>query len=118
MTKADALQSFWAGFGLPAYEQNTAPSDATYPRLTYEASEDYLEGTVTLTASLWYYSTGWTVATAKATEIGAAIGLGGTKARYDGGSIWIKRGHPFSQRMADPEENLRRVLITVEVEYL
>ena len=47
-----------------------------------------------------------------------AIGLGGKIIPFDGGYIWVKRGQPFSQRMADENDSTRRIYIVLEVEYL
>lgn len=113
-----ALHDFWSGFDLPAYDQATVPADATYPRLTYEASVSSFDEQVMLNASIWYYSIGWEEISQKADEIGNAIGDGGIIVHYTGGAVWIVRGTPFAQRMTDPEPNLRRILLTIECDFL
>jgi hypothetical protein len=37
---------------------------------------------------------------------------------YDKGVIWFKKGNPFLQRMADPDDAIRRIVVNIEVEYL
>ena len=118
MDKAQAIQRFWNSFEVPAYDENTVPSTAGYPRLTYEYSESGFDEPVILTASLWYMSTSWADITLKAHEISQYIGTGGCLEPCDFGAIWINRSTPFAQRMGDPDGNLRRMLITVVAEYL
>jgi hypothetical protein len=112
-----ALQRFWSSFGLPAYDENTVPSTATYPRLTYEAETSSFDEESILKASIWYNSTSWSEISQKANEISDFIGMGGTLIAYTDGSMWVKRGTPFAQRMSDPEPHLRRIVLSVEIEF-
>lgn len=122
MDSLQTLHSFWSGFGLKAYDENTVPDDAMTVNggkyLTYNASTAYFNEPVALSASLWYKSTSWAEITQKAAQIGETIGLGGKVIPCDGGYLWIKRGVPFSQRMSDEDDTIRRIYINVEVEYL
>ncbi|MBO5714951.1 MAG: hypothetical protein J6S23_00975 [Clostridia bacterium] len=71
-----------------------------------------------MTASLWYRSTSWAQANAKAEEISEAISLGGKIIKCDGGRIWIKRGTPFAQRMGDETDSLiKRIYINITAEF-
>ena len=121
MTKAAAIYNFWAGFGIPAYEENSVPSgkDAPeFPYITYQLITDSFGADVAMTASLWYRDSSWVRANAKADEISEAIGHGGDVIFCDGGSIWIKRGKPFAQRRGDASDTMiKRIIINVEVEY-
>lgn len=125
--KAQALYSFWASFGLPAYDQYAVPDEATmtamgappYPRITYEDAESDFDRPIALTASIWYRSPSWAEISQKANQIFQYIGKGGVLLGYDGGALWIKRGSPFSRRMDDPEDDMiRRVFINIEAESL
>lgn len=122
MDSLQTLHSFWSGFGLKAYDENTVPDDAMTVNggkyLTYNAATAYFNEPVALSASLWYKSTSWAEITQKAAQIGETIGLGGKVIPCDGGYLWIKRGVPFSQRMSDEDDTIRRIYINVEVEYL
>lgn len=119
MDKAQALHQFWSGFGVAAYDANTVPSTATYPRLTYEASMDSFDDPVYLTASIWYRSTSWAEISQKAQEISESIGMGGVTIPYDGGMLWVTRSAPFVQRLNDPDDSMiRRILLSVACEYL
>ena len=59
MTKASALYNFWSGFGLTAYEENTVPTEAEFPYITYQVVTDSFGAEVALTASVWYRDTSW-----------------------------------------------------------
>ena len=118
MTKAAAIYQFWSGFGLTAYEENTVPTDATFPYVTYQLVTDSFDREVAATASLWYRGESWTAINAKTEEISAHIGLGGKIIKCDGGRIWIKRGQPFAQNMGDESDDLiKRKYLNVNIEY-
>lgn len=119
MTKAAAIYQFWSGFGLTAYEENTVPSDAEFPYITYQLVTDGFDREVASAASVWYRGTSWTEANAKTEEISARIGLGGKIIQCDGGRIWIKRGQPFAQNMGDESDDLiKRKYLNLSVEFL
>ena len=118
MDKMQALHNFWSSFELPAYDENTVPADAGYPRITYEAASDSLDTVVILSASLWYWSLSWEDITLKADEIAEYIeNIYPPAIKIDTGRMFIKRGTPFAQRMSDPDGNLRRILLTINVEF-
>ena len=106
MTKAAAIYQFWSSFDLTAYEENTVPTDAAFPYITYQLVTDSFDREVAATASLWYRGESWTAINAKTEEISAHIGLGGKIIKCDGGRIWIKRGQPFAQNMGDESDDL------------
>lgn len=122
MDSAQLLQSFWSSFGWKAYDENTVPegamdiNDGKY--ITYNVTGAYFDEPVMMSASLWYKSQSWAEITEKAMQIGAYIGLGGKFIPFDNGKLWIKRGTPFAQRMSDENEQIRRMYLNVEVEYL
>lgn len=118
MTKEQAYHAFLASFGWPVYDENTVPDDATLPRITYSFSDAEFGNPVAMSVSVWDRSTSWASVTTMKDQIYNAIGLGGKIIKFDGGYIWVKRGQPFSQRMADENDSIRRIYINVEVEYL
>ena len=130
MTKEAALYGFWASFGLPAYDEASVPTGDNapkFPYITYQVSTSDFGDPVALSASLWYRSTSWVDANAKAQEVGKMIGRGGVTLHYDGGAMWIKRGSPFAQSMGDPSDNLvsghsdgqiKRKIINIEAEFI
>ena len=118
MTKAAAIYQFWSGFGLTAYEENTVPTDAAFPYVTYQLVTDSFDSEVAATASLWYRGECWTAINAKTEEISAHIGLGGKIIKCDGGRIWIKRGQPFAQNMGDESDDLiKRKYLNIVYEF-
>ena len=121
MDKFEALQEFWSSFGISAYDENTVPTGDSRPALpyiTYEAAVGSLGDFVTMNASLWYYGPSWSAITAKLAEIEAGIGRGGVMLPVDGGALWIKKGSPFAQRMSDPDDMIRRIVMNVEAEFI
>ena len=119
MTKAAAIYQFWSGFGLTAYEENTVPTDATFPYITYQLVTDSFYREVPVTASLWYRSESWTGINAKTEEISHAISRGGKVVPCDDGAIWLKRGQPFAQNMRDESDDLiKRKYLNITAEFM
>lgn len=119
MTKAAAIYQFWSSFGLTAYEENTVPTDAVFPYITYQLVTDSFGREVVATASLWYRGESWSAINAKTEEISANIGFGGKIIKCDGGIIWIKRGRPFAQNMGDDsDDQIKRKYINLVAEFM
>lgn len=122
MTKEAALYNFWSMFGLPAYEENSVPSGedgAEFPYITYQVVTDSFGNDVVLTGSVWYRSTSWKEANAKAQEISNILSRGGVTIACDGGVIWIRRGVPFAQSMGDDSDDLiKRKYINIVAEFM
>ena len=119
MTKAAAIYQFWSGFGLTAYEENTVPTDADFPYITYQLVADSFGREIPLTASLWYRSESWTAINAKTEEISQKISRGGKIISCDGGAIWLKRGQPFAQNMGDESDDLiKRKYLNITAEFM
>ena len=121
MDRWQALNSFWAQFGLTVYDQTTVPTgtDApAFPYLTYEAAVGSSSDDVFLTASLWYKSYGWADITAKTEAIHEAIGERGVRVQCDKGVLWIRRANPFARRSSDPtDDSIRRMNLMVNVKF-
>lgn len=119
MNKIQALNSYWASFGLRAFDETHVPDDAVLPYITYETSNDDFGHKVALTASLWYRTYSWEEPELKQFEIAETLKRGGKIIPYDGGAIWITMGNPWAQRMSDSSNDVvRRIVLNVEVEYL
>lgn len=119
MNVMQTLQAFWSGFGLPAYDENIVPDNATLPYITYEGASDFYGSTRTLTASLWYYDTSWKNITELEMLIADYIGRGGRMIAIPQGALWIKRGEPWAQRMSDPSDKMiRRIVLNIEVDFV
>lgn len=122
MTKEAALQAFFSGFEIPAYQEDAVPTGQDkpeYPYLTYEVATDDFGEELPISVNLWYRSTSWTAANAKAREISDEITRGGTVVMCDDGGIWIKRGTPFIRSMGDDSDNMiRRKILNITLEFL
>ena len=119
MTKAAAIYQFWSGFGLTAYEENTVPTDAAFPYITYQLVTDSFDREVAATASLWYRGESWTAINVKTEEISQKISRGGKIISCDGGAIWLKRGQPFAQSMGDESDDLiKRKYLNITAEFM
>lgn len=119
MTKAAAIYQFWNSFGLTAYEENTVPTDADFPYITYQLVTDSFDYEIPLTASIWYRSESWTAINAKTEEVSQKISRGGKFVPCDGGAIWLKRGQPFAQSMGDESDNLiKRKYLNITAEFM
>ena len=119
MTKAAAIYQFWSSFGLTAYEENTVPTDAAFPYITYQLVTDSFDREIPLTASIWYRSESWTAINAKTEEISQTISRGGKIIACNGGAIWLKRGQPFAQSMGDESDDLiKRKYLNVTAEFI
>lgn len=119
MTKGAALQQFFNEF-LPAYATNAVPDDVKLPYLTYDAVFDAWGGSpVSLTVNMWFYTTSEAVPNAKVQELSEALGIGGKMLSIDGGYIWLTRGSPFCQSLADDtDKNIKRRYINVTADFL
>ena len=120
MTKEAALHQFFNSFGIPFYPVASVPDDAQFPWGTYELiTSAWLEGKVSLTVNLWYYTTDEEPPNAKAREMSEAIGMGGKILRCDGGAIWLKRGAPWCRSLRDAADpRIKRRYINVTAEYV
>ena len=119
MDKAQTINTFWNSFGITAYDENTVPQDAVMPRITYDVATDQLGHVVNMSASLWYRSNSWKDISLKATEIEKRLGEhGGIVLKLNEGRLWITKGSPFTQRMSDPDDSIRRIYINIQAEFL
>lgn len=125
MTKDKALYAFFSGFGIPAYPANAVLNkngepDVILPYLTYTPVFDAWGGEpVSLTVNLWYRTESEAIPNAKAQELSDAIGMGGKVILCDEGYIWLKRGSPWCQNLADEADSaIKRRYINVTAEYL
>lgn len=120
MNKDQAIHTFWSGFGIPAYDEQTVPDDAKMPYITYKVVTDSIGNVCNLTGSIWYRSTSWKKISDKAAEVAQAVGqYGFTKLKLDDGYVWFTKGAPFAQRISDPASDMiRRIYLNVQAEFL
>lgn len=119
MDKAQALHDFWSGFGLPAYDEASIPDNAPLPRITYNVATDSLNNQVSLYANLWYRDTSWKAISQLADTIAERVkGQGYAIKTFDSGYIYIMAGTPFAQRISDPDQDIKRIYINLQAEFL
>lgn len=119
MTKNEALYRFFSSFGLSAYPTSSVPEDVTFPYLTYENVIGCFGDTASITMNLWYHTSSEKEPNAKAEEVGTAIGMGGVQIPCKEGSIWIKRGAPFSTALSDENDpQIKRRTINLEIDFM
>lgn len=121
MTIAQALYSFWSGFGVSVYEENSVPSgdfSPSFPYITYEISVGEFGSDVAMSASYWDRTNSLSGMMEKENEIFSYIGRGGVHLPCDGGVIWIKRGEPFSDFSSDSaDSSIKRLYLNIVAEY-
>ena len=123
MDKEQALHKFWSSFGWKAYDENTVPDNAmaenNYRYITYSVGTDSLDNTLLLTASLWNRSNSWEDVDKKSHDIARFIETQVPPSiRIDNGRLKIRKGTPFAQRMADEDDSIRRIVLSIIVEFL
>ena len=124
MDKAQALHTFWSGFGLKAVDERLADDQKTLDDLdvgdnyiSYEVSTGSFDEPIALSASIWDRSTSWETVTHEADEIASYIGRGGVKVSFDGGQIWITRGQPFASRADSGSIDMKRIYLNITAEF-
>ena len=128
MDKWQAQQAFWSSFGIPAYDEQSIFTKGDqpdrrpeFPHIRYQSFGGNLEQTATLSASLWYRGTEMAQIKRKATEIERFLKENEPyRIKVDGGYLWIRvpTSIPFAQPMGTDEDNLLRIVLTVEAESL
>lgn len=123
MDNYQALQSFWEGFDLEAYDEQTVFTEDTmpsFPHITYESAGGGYMSTTVLYASIWDKSTSWGWLKQKSDEIRKAIGYGGQKVETDDGYLWIKlpENTEFSQPIDSGDDTVKRMRLNIEVDFM
>lgn len=94
---AAALYSFFSGFGIPAYEENSVPNDAELPYITYQIEDPDWSETGSISASVWYKGDGFRELFTKVDEIKRKTEGGIRVPTGDGGCLYIFKDSPFAQ---------------------
>lgn len=119
MDKVQAIHQFWNSFGWKAYDENTVPDNPQFPYITYTVRTDSIDNQVQLSASLWDKTMSWTNITKKAEEIGEyLVRQHPISIQIDNGRLYLTKGTPFTQRMNDEDDRIRRIFMIVYGEFL
>lgn len=119
MDKQQALQHFFSQFAT-AYEESAVPDDADLNKgyITYQKMIGSFDEPVFPSARIWTRSTSWKKADAILNSMDDALKAGGQIFKLDEGRMWIERGSPFAQAVAEEDRSIRSYLINVAVEFL
>lgn len=116
MDKWQAQDALWNSFGWSAYDETVVPDDAVLPYITYEAVSGSIGGTMSVSASLWDRSHRWDVISKKANDIEKDINQ---EIKIDGGYLKVRKPESnFATRREDPDELIRHIVLTVEMEFI
>ena len=97
---AQALDSFFSGFGYPAYQIGSVPDDTALPYITYSQSVPEWDQKATMYVQVWDRTKSNDRIIRKADQITAAIGQG-VRLPFDGGYLVIWPESPLIQIMVD-----------------
>lgn len=121
MTKDKALYEWFQGFGMPFYPATALPpaKDLKFPYGTYEAVFASFGETVYPTVNMYFKTASEATPNKAVDAFEKAVGNGGTLVECDGGAMWIKKGQPFVQAIADHDNSsIKRRLISIAIEFL
>lgn len=113
---AAALYAFWNSFGLTFYTTNNVPESAVLPYGTYDLAVGKTLSSTPLGARLWWEGTLPAALFEKADEIGARIGTG-IQLPCGNGYLWMYKGEPFVQAIADEDDRLSTLYLNITAEY-
>lgn len=129
MNKQQAYNTFWNGFGVLAFEENSVPSDeiienmiksglasSKFPYITYQVITDDLGNAVFPTASIWDRNTSWERIDLLSNRISAYIQNMNT-IKLDNGRMFMTKGTPFAQHGAEEDSDIKRVIMNLGVEF-
>ena len=117
MDKQQAFYNLWSSFNIPAYDENTVPDDASFPRIDYQVILDDIDVPVFPMAKLWYRGSSWTDADYKLAEIAAYID-DLQPIKLDEGYMYVCKGEPFAQRMSEEnDKTIKGYLINLKIEF-
>ena len=97
---AKALKTFFSGFDLPAYSEDSVPEDVALPYITYSLSEPEWNQKATLYAQVWDRSRSNSLILQKADQISADI-FGGKRIPLEDGYLVIWPESPLIQVRVD-----------------
>lgn len=114
---AKALHSFYSGFSVPAYAEDSVPDDAKLPYITYTVPQSGVFNGTTHQARIRYATDKGApsnvAVNAKADEVIAAIGQG-VKLKAGKGFVCIYPGTPLAQ-MQPADDATRIVYLNLEL---
>ncbi len=114
---AKTLHSFYSGFSVPAYAEDSVPDDAKLPYITYTVPQSGVFNGTTHQVRIWHATDKGApsnvAVNAKADEVIAAIGQG-VKLKAGKGFVCIYPGTPLAQ-MQPADDATRIVYLNLEL---
>lgn len=114
---AAALKTFFSGFGIPAYAENSVPEDVELPYITYSSGVPEWNQKASLYAMVWDRSRSNTKIIDYADQITAAIGEGKTIA-LTGGHLVIWPETPLIQIMVDGDYRYAYINLSINAYHM
>ena len=93
---AEALKTYYSGFGLPAYQEGSVPDDVSLPYISYSVSIPEWDQKASHFVRVWDRTKSNTGIIRKADQIAQSIGLG-KKISFTGGYLMIWPENPLVQ---------------------
>ena len=111
---AAALKTFFSGFGLPAYAEDSVPDDVQLPYITYSMSVPEWNRKASMYAMVWDRTKSNAGIIEKADQITAAIGQG-RKIPLDGGYLVLWPETPLTQIQVVGEARYAYINLSINV---
>lgn len=119
MTKPQAIFTFFNSFGLEAYPMTAVPDGQKFPFIVYEGNIGNTGDQISISAQIWMHTDSEALLNDKAEEISERIGMGGNVIHHDNGTIWIKRGNPWSIPITHQTDNTTKGrALNIELEFI
>jgi len=119
MTKPQAIYNFFNSFGVDAYPLTAVPDDQAFPFIAYEGNIGNTGDQISIAVQLWMHTDSEASLNNKVEQISTSIGMGGKVIHYDGGSMWIKRGNPWSIPITHQTDNTTKGRsLNIEIEFM
>lgn len=116
---AEALKTFFSGFQLPAYSQDSVPDDVQLPYIQYLLNEPTWDEKATMYCMVWYRTKSNSVLLAKADEIMRTIGIAGKKIMLsDGGWLVIRLESNQAQVQVNGDERAAYINMSINAYHM
>ena len=109
---AKTLKTFFGGFSIPAYAQESVPENTQLPYITYPLVEPEWDEQATFYCQVWYRKNRLADLLAKADQVVKAIGTG-VILEQNGGYVVIYPSTPLIQMITDDDS--QRVYINLSI---
>ncbi|MBR4266486.1 MAG: hypothetical protein IKQ46_10580 [Bacteroidales bacterium] len=113
---AIALYTFASSFTWPAYPEDSVPSSADLPYITYTLQEYDWDSMGMMQMRLWYKGADYATINAKIDDISNSV-KNGYKVNTSSGAVCIYKGSPWCQYQPSDEVDLKIAYLNFNVHY-